>query len=471
MRLETLYLPVARAGRALLHAAIMLGAMALVLSAQAGDIASQQTQTLTEVDIKASRILRHAPGSLPATSAPLFQGVDMMNLFIVVEAGGNHVSVLDGDRLEPIHRFAPRFALHGEPKFTPDGRYLFFASRGGWITKFDIWNLQTVAEVRAGIDTRNLAVSSDGKYLAVANDLPHTLALLDADLNLLKLHQALNKNRTQSSRVLAVHDAAPRKSFIAVLEDVPEVWEVSYNPWAEDVPIGVIHDFLYKEGAFIPGFLNPRRTYLEEPIKDFFFTPGHDEIVSMSREAGKGQLIHLDVRKQIASLQLPGRPHLGSSITWKYRPRPGAPERTAMATPSLHDSQVSVIDLETWTTLKTIPTPGPGRYLHSHENTPYAWTVPVMSTQAGDTLQVIDKRTLERVANIRPAPGKTLAQVEFTRDGRHALASLRERKTDGGALVVFDAATLREVKRIPMDEPAGQYNLRNRITPAQGARR
>ena len=55
---------------ALLHAAIMLGAMALVLPAQAEDIASRQAQTLTEVDIKASRILRHAPGSLPATPRP-----------------------------------------------------------------------------------------------------------------------------------------------------------------------------------------------------------------------------------------------------------------------------------------------------------------------------------------------------------------------------------------------------------------
>ena len=32
------------------------------------------------------------------------------------------------------------------------------------------------------------------------------------------------------------------------------------------------------------------------------------------------------------------------------------------------------------------------------------------------------------------------------------------------------AATFREDKRIPMDEPAGQYNLRNRITPSEGAR-
>jgi DNA-binding beta-propeller fold protein YncE len=119
----------------------------------------------------------------------VFKGVDMMNLFIVVETGDHHVTVLDGDKLEPIHRFPSRYALHGGPKFTPDGRYVFFASRDGWITKFDIWNLKVVAEIRAGINTRNVAVSGDGKYLAVANYLPHTLVLLDADLNLLKVHR------------------------------------------------------------------------------------------------------------------------------------------------------------------------------------------------------------------------------------------------------------------------------------------
>ena len=424
--------------------------------------------TMTEADIKASRIVEHAPGSLPDKPAPIFQGVDMMNLFLVVETGDNHVTVLDGDKLEPIHRFASRFALHGGPKFTPDGRYVFFASRDGWITKFDIWNLKVVAEMRAGINTRNLAVSSDGKYVAVANYLPHTLVLLDAELNLLKVHQVLNKDRKRSSRVSAVYDAAPRQSFIAALKDVPEVWEISYNPKADDVPIGVIHDFLYKEGVFIPGFLNPRRTYLSEPIDDFFFTQSYNELMGASREAGKGQVIHLDVRKKIANLQLPGMPHLGSGITWKYRPEPGAPERTVMATPSLHESQVTVIELDTWKTIKTIPTLGPGFFMRSHENTPYAWTDSMMSPKAKDTLQVIDKRTLERVADIRTDPGKTLAHVEFTRDGKYVLASLWERKADGGAIIVFDAATFKEVKRIPMDKPVGKYNLHNKITRSEG---
>ncbi len=254
--------------------------------------------TFTEADIRASRIVSFAPGSLPAKPAEVFKGVDMMNLFIVVETGDHHITLLDGDKLEPIHRFPSRYALHGGPKFTPDGRYVFFASRDGWITKFDIWNLQVVAEIRAGINTRNVAVSGDGKYLAVANYLPHTLVLLDADLNLLKIHEVWNKERKESSRVSAVYDAAPRQSFIAALKDVPEVWEISYNPNADEIPVGMIHDFKYKEGSFIPGFLNPRRSFLAEPLDDFFFTQDYSELMGSSREAGKGQVVHLDVQEE-----------------------------------------------------------------------------------------------------------------------------------------------------------------------------
>ena len=417
--------------------------------------------SFTEADIRASRIVHHAPGSLPKQPSSVFASVDMMNLFIVVETGDHHVTVLDGDKLAPIHRFASRYALHGGPKFTPDGRYVFFASRDGWISKFDIWNLKVVAEIRAGINTRNVAVSGDGKYLAVANYLPQTLVLLDADLNLLKALAVKDKDGKAGSRVSAVYDAAPRQSFVAALKDVPEVWEISYNPTADDLPNGMVHDFQYKEGAFISGFLNPRRTFLSEPLDDFFFTQSYDEVMGTSREAGQGQVVNLDARKKIADLSLPGMPHLGSGITWQWQ------GKTVMATPNLKDGLITVIDMTDWKTIKTLPTPGPGFFMRSHEKSPYAWVDSMMSP-AKNTLQVIDKRTLEKVTEIKTEPGKTLAHIEFTRDGKYAVASLWERKADGGALIVYDAVTFQEVKRIPMDKPVGKYNLFNKISRSEG---
>jgi WD40 repeat protein len=380
-----------------------------------------------------------------------------MNLFLVVEQGDHHVTVLDGDRLEPIHRFPSRYALHGGPKFTPDGRYVFFASRDGWVSKFDIWNLKTVVEIRAAINTRNLAVSADGRYVMVANYLPRTLVLLDADLNLRHVYPAADLEGRES-RVSAVYDAAPRRSFVAAMKDIPELWEISYDPNAEPVYEGLVHDYKMGEGLHKPGFLNPRRTRLDNVLDDFFFDQSYAYVMGASRDAEKGQVVNLDVRRKVADLDLPGLPHLGSGITWH---RDG---RTVMATPNLKDGVVSVIDLQDWRVVKEIPTHGPGFFLRSHEQTPYAWADSMLSPHK-DTIQLIDKQSLEVVAELKPEPGKTLAHVEFTKDGRYALASLWE---DDGALIVFDAVTLAEVKRIPMRKPVGKYNLHNKLTRSSG---
>ncbi|WP_079434700.1 nitrite reductase [Zoogloea sp. LCSB751] len=414
--------------------------------------------TWSAADIRASRVEPYPPGNLPDTRQGDVAKADPMNLFIVVEAGDHHVSVLDGDRMERIFRFPSRYALHGGPKFTPDGRYVFFASRDGWVSKFDIWNLKVVAEVRAGLNTRNAAVSSDGRYVAVANYLPGNLAIFDADLKLLKLIDGRNQKGDAASRISAVYDAAPRKSFVVGLKDLPEIWEISYDPAAKPFHDGYVHDYKMGEAISTPGYLNPRRTLLEEPLDDFFFTQDYTNVVGASRD-GHGKVVNLDVRRPISNLDLPGMPHLGSGISWL---RDG---HRVVASTNLKDARVSVIDMQNWQTVATIPTLGPGFFLRSHENSPYAWVDSMMSPTARDTLQVIDKQSLQVVAQVRPEPGKTFAHVEFDRNGRYVIASLMEKD---GALIFLDAKTFKEIKRLPASKPIGKYNLFNKIQRSEG---
>lgn len=415
--------------------------------------------TWNEVDIRASRITTPGAADLPAKPA---WRADPMNLFVVVEAGDHHVSLLDGDRFEVIHRFASRFALHGGPKFSPDGRFVYFGSRDGWITKFDLWNLVVVAEVRAGLNMRNLAVSGDGRWVMAANTLPHTLALFDSDLKLQRTYAATTLDGKQSSRVSAVYDAQPRRSFVVALKDIPEVWEISYDPAAEPIHDGLVHDYKMGEAIATPGYFGVRRTPLDEPLDDFFFDASYRHVLGATRPKGDGspsaQVVNLDVRRRIASLPLAGMPHLGSGITFGWR---GSP---VLASPNLKDGVVQVIDMTTWAPVKDIPTPGPGFFMRSHEKSRYAWVDSMMSPKARDTLTIIDKDTLAVVAQVRE-PGRTLAHVEFTRDGRYVLASVWE---DEGAIIVFDAATFKEVKRLPMRKPVGKYNVWNKISRSEG---
>jgi hypothetical protein len=315
-----------------------------------------------------------------------------------------------------------------------------------------------VAEVRAGLNTRNAAVSADGRYVMVANYLPHNLVLLDADLRLVKVLEARSADGTTTSRVSAVYDAAPRRSFVAALKDVPEIWEVSYDEHAEPIAEGLVHDYRLQEGAFVPGRFNARRTRLDVHVDDFFFTPDYRALIVASRDGQPAQIVNLDVRRSIATLDLPGMPHLASGISWQ---RAG---RTLLATPDLKEGAVSVIDLAEAKVVARIPTAGPGFFLRSHEASRYAW-VDAMMGQRRDTLTLIDKETLAVARELRPAPGRTVAHVEFTRDGRYALASLIE---PDGALIVLDAQTGAEVKRLAMKRPVGKYNVYNKIVRSAG---
>ena len=408
-----------------------------------------------EKEIRASHIVQNKPGSLP--DQPVFKA-DPLNLFVVVETGDHHVTLLDGDRFEPIYRFATRYALHGGPKFSPDGRYVYFGSRDGWVSKFDIYNLKWVAETRAGINLRNIAVSADGRYVIAGNYLPHTLVILDAaNLTPLKIIAAQDEHG-KTSRVSAVYDAPPRASFIVALKDIPEVWEILYSDKHEPIYPGYVHDYKMGEGASSKGPFPIRRIKLDDYLDDFFFDPEYKNLIGASRNGKNGQVVNLIVGRKIADVDLPGLPHLGSGITWVYKGHP------VLATPDLKESVVSIIDMIDWKTIQRIPTLGPGFFMRSHENTPYAWVDVFFGPNKG-ALHVIDKRTLEIVKTIRPQPGKTAAHVEFTRDGKYALVSIMEMD---GAIVVYDAGTLQEIKRIPLKKPLGKYNVYNKINQSAG---
>jgi len=405
--------------------------------------------------IKASQIIHHPPGSLPGK--PRFQA-DIDNLFMVVELGDHHATLLNGDTFDPIHRLATRFAVHGGPKWAQGGRYIYFLSRDGWVSKFDVFNLVWTAEVRAGINARNLAVSHDGRYVMVANYLPHTLVLLDAkDLSPIKVIE-VKDSRGSSSRVSAVYTADPRNSFIAAMKDIPEVWEINY---ADNPPRGFgkwVHDYRPDSGDEPKAERFPvRRIKLKGILDDFFLTQDYEKIVGSTRGGG-AQVVDLDLGRAVAAVDLPGLPHLSSAITW---PRNGT---TVLATPNIRKPEVTVVDTATWKVIKRIPTQGPGFFMRSHEKTPYAWT-DVFFGPNKDLMHVIDKQTLEIVKTLKPAPGKTSAHVEFTKDGKYALVSIWDMD---GAIVVYDANTLKEIKRIPMKKPSGKYNVHNKLTRDPG---
>lgn len=273
--------------------------------------------------ITASRIVNP---DYVAAAAPTYDA-DPLDLFVVVETGDNHATILDGGRFEPLTRFATRYALHGDPKLTPDGRFVFFMSGYGWVAKYDLWSLQIVAEVRAGINSCNIALSTDGRHIAVANYLPHSLVILSGDnLMVEKIIDTVGR-KGRSSRVSGVYPAPPRQSFIVTLKDIPEVWEVFYG---ENPPFqGFVHDYRLEGPPKQTELFPVRKIGLDDFFDDFFFDHDYEHLIGASRNGKNGQVVDLVIGRKIADIDIAGLPHLGSGISWTWNGRP------IMATPHL----------------------------------------------------------------------------------------------------------------------------------------
>lgn len=392
----------------------------------------------TEGDIMATREFNE---DYKPAEKPRFDG-DPMNIFIVVETGDHHASVLDGDTFTRLDRFETPYALHGGPKYTPDGHYVFFMSRDGWVMKYDVWSLQVVGKIRVGINSRNIAMSADGKHLAVASYLPHNLVVLSTeDLDVEKIFDARDKNGN-SSRVSAVYQDPHHARFIVAFKDIAEVWDIASQ---DDTKTG-------------RKLFDLRRISVPEPLDDFFFDQSYTQLMGSARDGKTGMAIDVTSGDILGKIPLPGFPHLGSGISWKWQ------GKTVMATPHLREAKVSVVDMDDWSIVKTIDTEGPGFFMRSHENSRYAWSG-VFFGPNKDKMHIIDKETLEIVKTLQPIPGKTAAHIEFDRDGRHAIMSIWEKD---GMIIIYDAATFKEVKRMKMSKPSGKYNVWNKITFSEG---
>jgi cytochrome c553/WD40 repeat protein len=410
-----------------------------------------------EAEIMATRALRddYTPAAAPVFAA------DPMNVTLVVETGDSHISVLDGDTFAVLDRFETPFAVHGGPKFSSEGRFVFIMSRDGWVQKYDLWSLSEVGRIRAGLNSRNIALSADGRYLAVANYLPATLTILDtADLTVARIFDVTSREG-DPSRVSAVYQAPDRGTFVLALKDVPEIWEIAFTEDGGPYSEGFVHNNengMEEAIGVERGLFARRRIDVSAPLDDFFFSPDYRELIGANREGETGVVVNLDVGREIATLPLPGMPHLGSGISWE---RDG---RRVVAIPHLNEPRISIIDMTDWSLVKVIETSGPGFFLRSHDGTPWLWADVFTGDHKGE-MHIIDKQSLEVVQVLKPEPGKTVAHTEFTRDGSRALVSIWEMD---GAVIVYDTATLTELRRLPMVKPSGKYNVWNKITFEDG---
>jgi mono/diheme cytochrome c family protein len=369
-------------------------------------------------DIAASRVEE------PLGSGAIPPEISRKKLILVVERGTGAVVVLDGDSFDELDRFTVGGRIHGGIKFDLGFHRALAATRDGTVADYDLDRGGLRTRVKAGVNTRNIAVSRKGDFVAATNQLPPSLVIFDGRLRPVRILPL-------EGQPSGVYQLPRSDRFIMTLRDRPLLYTISQPE------------------------LEVRTVELPEPFEDFVFVPGTQRLVASSRGGSRLLLYDWQEEEVLASLPTQGLPHLFSACFFdKRNPETGRDELYA-AFNHMGAPRLSIIEMEHFRVVKEIPLLGSGYFARTHPGTPYLW----IDTNS-EEIQLVDKKTLEPLErHLRPTEGKKAMHVEFTADGAHALVSIWHPE---GAVVIYDSSTLDEVTRIPYAMPVGKYNAWNK---------
>lgn len=143
--------------------------------------------------------------------------------------------------------------------------------------------------------------SSDGRWLLRAERGGRTLVAIDTARGAVVRRIPVADRRGKTARVARIVDAPPRASFVVLFADIAEAWELSYDPNAEPVYDGLVHDYRMGEGIADRGPFAVRRIFLDEPLADAEFSADFSQFTARAAD-GSLHVINLHVRRRIAIL-------------------------------------------------------------------------------------------------------------------------------------------------------------------------
>ena len=276
--------------------------------------------------------------------------------------------------------------------------------------------------VRFDAPVHALAASPDGRWALTAHG--EQLSLVDGRGEVARTFDGIDLKREPRGAASALFSLPQRRSFFAAWPALGESWEISLDPAAAPIFDGLVHDYRMGEGLPKPGYLGARRAPLGRPMPAFSFADERvpwvagmlgDEVV----------VVHLDVRRRIAALRVPGADPAGAAL------RPAARGQGSSQWWLPAGNEILVLDATRWERVAGHVLPGPVRQLQATDEAVWALVgergaaalYRLGDSQAG-AWQAVGGEAV-RLAMLRAAPRRSLV--------------LALRSTEPAALLLFDA--------------------------------
>ncbi len=370
---------------------------------------------------------------------------------LAVEAQANRLAVIEAADLALAARLPLRGPLAGPPLASPDGRFAYTIGADGWVERFDLRALRASGRIRVGALASGLALSEDGAWLLAALAQPGQLVALRApDLELFRVIPGRSERGLPAS-VGAVRTVPTRASFVALLPEIAEIWELSHDAEAPPVYAGMVHSF-EKGLEEAVGETQPfarRRTKAQAALGAFFLSPDGVEIGGGHAKGPGGAVYNLDARRLAARLDADPRLEFAAGRPVSFHTHP------AMAFPVAGKAELALLDRHYWRLLGRLPLMAPARHVALAGPDGHLWVSGFFEPHR-DTVEIVDPVRRQSVARFRPAPGEPAGPILLAPDGRLAYVLIEGAK---GGVVALDAASQKPVKRLELSDPVALIPL------------
>lgn len=192
----------------------------------------------------------------------------------------------------------------------------FFVAADGALHVVPIDPAAPRRRVALDADVHALAAAADGRWTLAAHG--RSASLLDHELRLTRRYEGADLARRREGAASWLVHHRRRRSFVVAWPEVGELWEIQLDPAAPAIHEGLVHDHRMGESIPSPGYLGVRRAPLARPLPAFGFASEDADWVA-GLHAGRLVVVHLDVRRTIAELDLPGARPEGAQL-WASAP-------------------------------------------------------------------------------------------------------------------------------------------------------
>jgi nitrite reductase (NO-forming)/hydroxylamine reductase len=408
-----------------------------------------------------------APKDYPAK--PL-HGRNWENFFVVIERDAGKVAIVDGDTHEVVDHIDTGYAVHvikgaehhntqHDAKYAT-GRFWYTQGRDGKMTKIDLWQKpgsMLVAETQMAYDARDVAVSGDGKYVIGGGYWPPHFVILDAEtMEPLKVVSTrgidIDGNYVNEARVAAIYTTPNEPTFLVAVKELGQMWQVDYSD-LDNLRIEQINSAKF--------------------LHDGFFDPSGRYFQIAANASDKMVVVDTKDRKLEALIDTDALPHPGPGANWtdaECGPVGGTTHLGVGLVSVWGNDPINNPD-KAWKLCYEVETDGAGVFIRTHPSSQYVWADQTKhpEPEIQQSVQVFDKKTRKVVKTIRVTEeeGKVAVHIEFSKDGSEAWVSVwnrKDNKNPTGEIVVYDAKTLKEKKRIKgLWTPTGKFNVHNRV--------